>query len=277
MKPSILTQILDHKRHEIARRKTLVSLDLMKMRIDNALPVRDFAAALRKDNAIALIAEVKKASPSRGILLHDFNHMTLAETYITNGAAALSVLTDVHFFQGSLTYLEEIRLAQAKLGQTSLATDVPVPLLRKDFLVDPYQIYEARASCADAVLLIVAVLDETLLQEMLETTHMLGMYALVEVHTEQEMQRAIDVGARIIGVNNRNLHTFTTSLETTEKLAQMLPSGSQRPLLVSESGIHSAEDVVRLRLCGVNAVLVGEALVTASDSASRVRELATAS
>lgn len=271
--PSILTRILEYKKNEITSRKILAPFDMLKMRVDEAPPVRNFAQALRKEGATALIAEIKKASPSRGVLLENFNHMRLAETYITNGAAALSVLTDVNFFQGNLSYIEEIRVAQAQAIRTYFATVEPVPLLRKDFLIDSYQVYEARASGADAVLLIVAALDDETLYELLETTHMLEMHALVEVHTEDEMRRALDAGARIIGVNNRDLHTFSISLETTEHLATMLPSGPERPVLVSESGIHTPQDVVRLRRSSVDAILVGEALVTAPDIANRVREL----
>lgn len=264
---TILTRIIEHKRIEIANRQTVAPLDVVKARAANALPVRDFASALRKENATALIAEVKKASPSRGVLLEDFNHLHLAQTYIANGASALSVLTDVEFFQGSLTYLEEIRVLQMR-------DHISVPLLRKDFIIDAYQVYEARASGADALLLIVAALDDSMLHSLLELVHTLGMHALVEVHTADEMLRALDAGAKIVGVNNRDLHTFTTTLETTEQLATHLPDGAHRPVLVSESGIHHAEDVVRLRRSGVDAILVGEALVKAPNIADKVRELA---
>jgi indole-3-glycerol phosphate synthase len=226
--------------------------------------VRDFAAALRDADGVALIAEVKKASPSRGVLLEHFDHLELAQTYREHGAAALSVLTDAHFFQGSLSYLHEIRTRP----------EGAPPLLRKDFLLDPYQLYEARAAGADAVLLIVAALDDAMLRSLLDLAYTLGMAALVEVHTADELERALAAGARIVGVNNRDLHTFTTTLETTERLAAQLPGGSARPLLVSESGIFRAADVARLRDCGVDAVLVGEALVTAPDIGARVRELA---
>jgi indole-3-glycerol phosphate synthase len=198
------------------------------------------------------------------VLLENFDHLALAQTYMDNGAAAISVLTDARFFQGNLKFLEGIRAIQT----------YAIPLLRKDFLIDPYQVYEARAYGADAVLLIVAALEDDTLAELLALTHRLGMAALVEVHTAQELARALAVGARIVGVNNRDLHTFTTTLETTEHLAALLPQGEARPVLVSESGIFSAEDVARLGRCGVNAVLVGEALVTAPDIAAQVRALA---
>jgi len=261
---SVLTRILYHKRQEIVRQQAVISSDILQQRATEAPPARDFAAALRGGGSVALIAEVKKASPSRGVLLEHFDHRELAHTYGENGAAALSVLTDAHFFQGSLGYLHDIRTQP----------EGAPPLLRKDFLLDPYQLYEARAAGADAVLLIVAALDDAMLRGLLDLAHTLGMAALVEVHTADELERALAAGARIVGVNNRDLHTFTTTLETTERLAARLPGGSSRPLLVSESGIFRAADVARLRDCGVDAVLVGEALVTAPDIGARVRELA---
>lgn len=261
---SVLTRIVQHKRQEIGRQQAALPADALQQRATEAPPVRDFAAALRGGGSVALIAEVKKASPSRGVLLEHFDHLELAQTYREHGAAALSVLTDAHFFQGSLSYLHEIRTRP----------EGAPPLLRKDFLLDPYQLYEARAAGADAVLLIVAALDDAMLRSLLDLAHTLGMAALVEVHTADELGRALAAGARIVGVNNRDLHTFTTTLETTERLAAQLPGGSARPLLVSESGIFRAADVARLRDCGVDAVLVGEALVTAPDIGARVRELA---
>jgi indole-3-glycerol phosphate synthase len=267
--PSILTRILTQKRAEIASSKATTPLGALAERVSTTPPVRDFAAALRKPGTTTLIAEIKKASPSRGVLREDFDHMELARTYMAHGASALSILTDTHFFQGSLSYLEQVRQAQA-----TASLPQHIPLLRKDFLVDPYQVYEARVSGADALLLIVAALDDTTLGNLLETTYRLGMHALVEVHTAAEMERALAAGAQVIGVNNRDLHTFTTTLETTEQLAQLLPDGADRPLLVGESGIYTATDVARLHACGVDAVLVGEALVTAPDIAARVRDLA---
>jgi indole-3-glycerol phosphate synthase len=261
---SVLTRILHHKQQEVIRQQAAIPPDVLQQRATEAPPARDFAAALREASGIALIAEVKKASPSRGVLLEHFDHRELARAYSENGAAALSVLTDAHFFQGSLSYLHDIRTRP----------EGAPPLLRKDFLLDPYQLYEARAAGADAVLLIVAALDDAMLRSLLDLTHTLGMAALVEVHTADELKRALAAGARIVGVNNRDLHTFTTTLETTERLAAQLPAGSARPLLVSESGIFRAADVARLRDCGVDAVLVGEALVTAPDIGARVHELA---
>jgi indole-3-glycerol phosphate synthase len=261
---SVLSRILYHKRQEVAHQQAAIPPDALQQRATEAPPTRDFAAALREAGGIALIAEIKKASPSRGVLLEHFDHHELARTYSEHGAAALSVLTDEHFFQGHLSYLHDIRTRP----------EGAPPLLRKDFLLDPYQLYEARAAGADAVLLIVAALNDAMLRSLLDLTHTLGMAALVEVHTADELERALAAGARIVGVNNRDLHMFTTTLETTERLAARLPGGSARPLLVSESGIVRAADVARLRDCGVDAVLVGEALVTAPDIGTRVRELA---
>ena len=261
---SVLERILVQKRKEVEQRKKTISLEKLQSQITDVPPTRDFAAALRKHQAVALIAEVKKASPSRGILLKDFDHRALAQTYMTNGAAAISVLTDETFFQGSHRYLREIREMQ----------QLPIPLLCKDFIVEPYQIYEARVAGADALLLIVAILDDQLLRELLSLTAALQMYALVEVHNEEELKRALAAGSQLIGVNNRDLHTFETDLETTERMAALLPTDSSRPIFVSESGIHHVADVERLRQWGVDAILVGEALVKAEDIASKVQELA---
>ncbi|GAB4115325.1 MAG: indole-3-glycerol phosphate synthase TrpC [Roseiflexaceae bacterium] len=258
----ILERILEHKRSEVERQQIKIPIAQLEQQIAKAPPVRDFAAALRHPERATLIAEVKKASPSRGVLVESFDPLAFARVYAANGAAAISVLTDVRFFQGSLKYLEGIR-----------QLDLPPPLLRKDFLIDPYQVYEARAYGADAVLLIVAALDDQTLMSLQSLTHDLGMQALVEVHDEAELERALACNARLIGVNNRNLHTFVTTLETTELVAARLPS-SPRPTLVSESGIFNAAHVARVRACGADAILVGEALVTAPDTAALVRELA---
>ncbi|MBC8163111.1 MAG: indole-3-glycerol phosphate synthase TrpC [Roseiflexaceae bacterium] len=279
---TVLSKILNHKRVEVERQRAKVPLDELRTRLAQAPPVRDFAAALRHPTRATLIAEVKKASPSRGVLIEHFDPVVLAQTYAEHGAAAISVLTDVRFFQGSLKYLEAIRnlnleARNVRLGETTrvLAPSPKphVPILRKDFLLDPYQVYEARAYGADALLLIVAALDDGMLAELLKLTHELGMQALVEVHDAEELARALAAGARIIGVNNRNLHTFEVTLATTEQVAARLPQ-HDRPLLVSESGISSAGDVARVRACGADAVLVGEALVTAGEIGAKVREIA---
>jgi indole-3-glycerol phosphate synthase len=278
-KTSFLDRILNHKRAEVARQAAKIPLPELAARLTKAPPARDFAAALRDPNRATLIAEVKKASPSKGVLIERFDPLELARTYAEHGAAAISVLTDQRFFQGSLKYLEGIRTLGDRgwgIGNGNHPSPISypsIPLLRKDFIFDPYQVYEARAYGADALLLIVAALDDTTLASLLQLTHELGMQALVEVHDLAELDRALAVGATIVGVNNRDLRTFVTTLETTEQVAARLPS-SNRPLLVSESGISTSADVARVRACGADAVLVGEALVTAPDIATRVRELA---
>ncbi|MGQ9611191.1 MAG: indole-3-glycerol phosphate synthase TrpC [Chloroflexus sp.] len=267
--PTILEQILAHKRVEVRRQQAKIPLVALQERIRHAPPIRDFAAALRRAPATALIAEVKKASPSRGVLLANFDHLALARTYVANGAAALSVLTDQRFFQGSLTYLAGIRA----LPDIQTAG---IPLLRKDFIIDPYQVYEARAYGADAILLIVAALDDQTLAELFTLTYELGMHALVEVHTVAELERALRIQPPIIGVNNRDLHRFVTDRRITRNVADHLPTGTQRPLLVSESGIFTPNHVAEVRGYGADAILVGEALVTAPDIGLQVRTLATA-
>lgn len=262
---TFLTRILAHKHEEIERQQIKIPLRQLEDLIARAPAVRDFAAALRQPERVALIAEIKKASPSRGVLIEHFDPLALAGCYAENGAAAISVLTDLRFFQGSIKYIEAIRNMQASTGQH-------VPLLRKDFILDRYQVLEARAYGADALLLIVAALDDHTLADLLHYTKTLGMQALVEVHDPEELARALAAGATIIGVNNRNLHSFETNLNTTQLVAQQLATAN-RPILVSESGIFTREHIALLRSWGADAVLIGEALVTASDIAERVREL----
>jgi indole-3-glycerol phosphate synthase len=263
---TILTQILAHKAEEVARQKLKVPVRELEQRAARAPAPRDFKAALRRPPATALIAEVKKASPSRGVLIEPFDHLAIARTYAEAGAAAISVLTDSRFFQGSLKYLEAIR-----------ADGNPCPLLRKEFIIDGYQVLEARAYGADAVLLIVgAIEDDEKLEDLLLLAEHMGMEALVEVHTEEELSRAMAVGAGIVGVNNRDLHSFSTDLGVTARLAGLLPQGRRRPLLVSESGILTPEHVAQVRGYGADAVLVGEALVTAPDIGAQARALARA-
>ena len=281
---SFLDRILEHKRAEVARQQIKIPQAQLEARIAAAPIPRNFAAALRRPGRAALIAEVKKASPSKGVLVERFDPLALARAYAENGAAAISVLTDVRFFQGSLKHLEGIRAqgtgyrlqvtgAEDNPAEPYSLSPVTYPLLRKDFILDPYQVYEARAYGADALLLIVAALDDPALAALLALTHELGMQALVEVHDDDELDRALAAGAAIVGVNNRDLRTFVTTLATTERLAARLPAHN-RPLLVSESGIATAADVARVHAWGADAVLVGEALMTAPDVAARVRELA---
>lgn len=275
---TFLNRILEHKQVEVARQSAKIPRAQLETKIATAPRPRDFAAALRHPERITLIAEVKKASPSRGVLVEDFDPLAIARTYAANGASAISVLTDSRFFQGSLKFLEGIRELKLEAQNPPPALQAayapaPVPLLRKDFLIDPYQVYEARAYGADALLLIVAALDDKTLAALLALTYELGMQALVEVHNEPELERALAAGATIIGINNRDLHTFTTTLETTGRLAALLPSHN-RPLLVSESGIFTQAHVAQVRAWGADAILVGEALMTAADTAALARALA---
>jgi indole-3-glycerol phosphate synthase len=208
---------------------------------------RGFASALQRgDGKLALIAEVKKASPSAGVIVESFDPVAVAKNYARAGAEAISVLTDERFFQGHLSYLEKIRAA------------VPQPLLRKDFVLDPLQIIEAAAAGADAILLIVAALDQDRLNFLLETAATYQLDALVEVHTLAELDRALETQAQLIGINNRNLATFEVDLGVTENLSEEVPDDL---VLVSESGIRTAEDLARIKACGVDAVLIGEALM----------------
>ncbi len=258
--PDILRVIVEVKRREVERLKAEAPVEQLEERISAQTPPLDFADALRGD-PVRVIAEVKKASPAKGLLRPDFDAAGLAATYVKNGAAAISVLTNTAHFQGTIEHLEAV----AAIAHPS------VPLLRKEFVFDEYQVYESRACGADAILLIVAMLESTLLQELLALATDLGLQALVEVHDEAELATALEVGADLIGVNNRNLRTFKTDLAVTEQLAPNIPAGK---VVVSESGISAREDVQRLGEAGASAVLVGEALLTAPDVGAKLRELA---
>ncbi len=253
----MLNRIIAQKRDEVRQRKRSLSLASLEERIAQQRPPLDLVAALR-GNRGRLIAEVKQASPSRGLLCPDFNPVRLAQEYAQGGAAAISVLTEVNYFGGSLDHLSAIREA------------VNLPLLRKDFIFDPFQVYESRAYGADALLLIVALLSQGQLEELLSLSHSLGLKCLVEVHHEAEIDRALLSKAEIIGINNRDLNTLSVDLNTTRRLRALLP---QEQIVVSESGINSRRDMEKLKGWGVNAVLVGEALVTASDIQDKMREL----
>ena len=256
---SILDEIVAAKRVELAKSKTQVSItDLEAVAARQPRPLNLSGALL--GGGVRLIAEVKKASPSRGLLMPDFDHLKLAETYASNGAAAISCLTEPRF-QGELAHLRQIK----ETGASQRA-----PVLRKDFIFDPYQIVETRAAGADALLLIVAILAPTQLRELLDVAQSHWMQCVVEVHDEDELETAVDAGAEIIGINNRDLHTFTTDLVVTERLAPLVPRGKQ---IVSESGIFTRDHLRQLNRFRVNAALVGEALVTASDIGEKVREL----
>ncbi|MFQ5592558.1 MAG: indole-3-glycerol phosphate synthase TrpC [Anaerolineae bacterium] len=257
----ILDTIVAHKREELEALKSQQPPAEVRAAAGNAPPAGDFAAALAAPG-VQLIAEIKRASPSKGVFRATLDPVALAETYVENGAGAISVLTDKRFFQGHLDDLRRVKRAYPD-----------VPVLRKDFVIDPYQVYQARAAGADAVLLIVAVLADDLLADLLILAHELGMDALVEVHNEDELNRALKTGPRVIGINNRDLRDFTVDLRTTERLRQLIPDGT---IVVAESGIHTAADVQRLARAGVDAILVGEALVTAEDAAAKAQELARA-
>lgn len=262
---TILDEIFATKREEVAERLVARPLAVVRREAEAARPALDFAGALQgAARRPALIAEVKCASPSKGLLAKDFDPLRLAETYRQNGASAISVLTDERYFRGHLDYLTRIAERFAEGGAR-------LPLLRKDFICDPYQVYEARAAGADAVLLIAAYLDAAQLRVLHALIVELGMTALVEVHNQAELDAAAQLPAlRLLGVNNRDLRDFTVRLETTLELRPRVPAGV---CLVAESGIHTPADVARLRDAGVDAILVGEALVTAPDVAAKVREL----
>jgi indole-3-glycerol phosphate synthase len=254
---NILEEIAVYKREFIASRKREHSLVDMKLRAADCSQPADFSAALRQDG-ISLIAEIKKASPSKGVIRANFDPERIAATYAENGAHCLSVLTDEAYFQGSDAYLQTARKTSG------------LPALRKDFTLDEYQIYEARALGADAVLLIVALMDGSQLDDFIGRAAELELAALVEVHDGEELARADEAGAQLIGVNNRDLKTFNTSLDTTFELLESMPEGA---IVVSESGINHREDVERLAKAGVDAILVGEALMRERDIGAKLREL----
>jgi indole-3-glycerol phosphate synthase len=254
----ILHTIIEHKRKEIETHRSQVADHMLESRLSGAPTVRDFWAALETSGDIEVIAEVKKASPSAGVIREDFDHVQIASTYARHGAACISVLTDSHFFQGDLSHLRAIRARIQK------------PLLRKDFVLDRYQLLEARLAGADAILLIAEVLTGTELSGLLTEARDLGMEALVELYDAENLQRVVDSGARLIGINNRDLRTFKTRLEHTLELAPRVPGDR---CLISESGIRTREDVLRLREAGVRAVLVGETLMRAPDIGAKLDEL----
>jgi indole-3-glycerol phosphate synthase len=257
----ILNKIVAVKHEEIAAAKKRKPLELVREDAFTRVLTRDFEGALRSKIAAgqaAVIAEVKKASPSKGVLREDFIPADIAQSYAEYGAACLSVLTDRQFFQGSSDYLKQARAS------------CDLPVLRKDFMVDPYQVYESRSMGADCILLIAACLDDAQMAELEGIARSLDMAVLVEVHDRQELQRALKLKTALLGVNNRNLRTFEVSLATTLGMLQDIPPGK---LLVTESGIATAEDVQRLRAAGVHAFLVGEAFIRAPDPGAALKAL----
>jgi len=264
---NILDKIVEQKRREVAQlpARLIAAGDLRDAMLERG-ERRDFIAALKNPRVgkIGLIAEVKKASPSMGIICKDFDPVRIAKEYEAAGASCLSVLTDEKFFQGSLDYLRQIRAA------------VKLPLLRKDFIIDERQILEAIEWGADAILLIVAILTDEQLQKFHSLAVEAGLAVLVEVHDEEELERTLKISPKLVGVNNRNLKTFKVDLATTERLAGKLfssPATHQASLLVAESGIHTRADVERVQRCGAGAILVGESLVKQGDIGAKVREL----
>jgi indole-3-glycerol phosphate synthase len=255
----MLNKIVAHKKTELSRRKDIVPLNFIEDILTGFLPPRPLARALRRPGQVAVIAEVKKASPSKGILCKDFNPVRMAGEYERGGAAAISVLTEEKFFLGHHSHLSLVKKATV------------LPVLRKDFIIDPYQIYESRALGADAVLLIAAILPGKQMEELMSLAGELGMATLVEIHTEQELEHALSAGAGLIGINNRDLKTFAIDLKKTFELSGLIDK--QNVTVVSESGITSRADILRLKDKGVHAALVGEALVCHVCPGEGLREL----
>jgi len=253
----ILDEIVRVRRADLAAAKRCAPLRALEEKPAYSAPRRDFFGRVR-DGRPAVVAEIKKASPSRSVIRADFDPVAIAHAYEAAGAAAISVLTEERYFKGGLTDLSAVRGA------------VDLPLLRKDFVIDPYQVVEGRAWGADAVLLIAAVLDDVALGELLAAAAQCGLGALVEVHTEAELERVASAGAKMIGVNNRNLQTFETTLATAERLRPLVPEGA---VPVAESGIRGADDVERLRKAGYEAFLIGETLMRAPDPGKKLKEL----
>jgi indole-3-glycerol phosphate synthase len=259
--PDILQKIIQRKLEEITARKAEVSPSQIRAQAATTDQPRGFADALAAKIAggqAGVIAEIKKASPSRGVLREHFVPAEIAASYQAGGAACLSVLTDVDFFQGSDEYLKQARAACS------------LPVIRKDFIVDPYQVYEARAMGADCILLIVSCLEDGQMKDLNGLAHELGMDVLVEVHDQAELQRALKLNNRLIGINNRNLRTFEVSLETTLSMLEQIPPAA---IVVTESGIHSRDDVQLMRANQVNAFLVGEAFMRAENPGEKLAEL----
>ena len=259
--PDILVKILDRKKEEIAERNTKIPLGIMQQLAEQADKPRGFVDAIARkiaDGEPGVIAEIKKASPSKGLLREDFKPAEIAETYAKHGAACLSVLTDRDFFQGHEEYLQQARKACA------------LPVIRKDFIIDPYQVFEARAISADCILLIVSALDDNQLEDLSQLAIQLGMDVLVEVHDLAELERALVMNLPLIGINNRNLRTFDTSLETTLSLLSRIPDGH---IVITESGIHTPDDVKLMRDNNVNGFLVGEAFMRADDPGQELQKL----
>jgi indole-3-glycerol phosphate synthase len=259
--PDILKRIVDHKRGEVSSAMAARPLGELRAMISGLPATRGFFSALERtagESRTAIIAEVKKGSPSKGVIRADFDPLRIAAAYAENGAACLSVLTDSRFFMGELSYIPAIRRI------------VNIPILRKDFIFDPYQIFEARVAGADAILLIAAMLELSPMRDLISQAGELGLDVLLEVHDEREMETALETDSRLIGINNRNLRTFETDLATTERLAGLVPKDR---LIVTESGVNTREDVLRLSRAGAKAFLIGESLMREPDMGAKLREL----
>lgn len=253
----ILQQIVENKKEEIARQKDILPLAELRQLLADRTPTRDFAGAIRGRDC-AVIAEVKRSSPSKGRIREDFDPVAIARTYEENGASAVSVLTERTFFEGRAAYVPQIGKA------------VHLPILRKDFIIDPYQIVETRVLGGDALLLIARILEAGKLLDFIGLATELGLAALVEVHDEEDLGKAVAAGARLVGINNRDLETFRTDLDVSVRLARRVPKGVT---VVSESGINSRKDIERLMEAGVHAFLVGESLMREKDIGRKLREL----
>lgn len=256
--PNILSRIIERKRTEVEEARRLRPETSLSEQLNSAPPVRDFVQALRDANDIGLIAEVKKGSPSAGVIRADFDPVQIAKTYEQHGASCLSVLTDEHFFLGHLDYLKAVRAA------------VGIPVLRKDFIIDRYQVLEARAAGADCILLIAECLDDCHLRDLYFYASELGMESLIEIYDVENLDRVLKLEPALMGVNNRDLRTFVTDLEHTTRLAARIPSST---LLVSESGIKTRADIDRVKAGGARAILVGETLMRAPQIGAAVDEL----
>lgn len=259
--PDILKKIVQRKYEEIAERESVTPLAQLKSEVPNASPVRPFVGSMQKSLTAgnsAIIAEIKKASPSKGVIREDFNPAEIATSYQEAGASCLSVLTDKDFFQGSEAYLQTARAA------------CELPVIRKDFILEPYQVYEARAMGADCILLIVSILEDDALQRLYHLARHLGMDVLIEVHDKEELIRSLPIGATLVGINNRNLRTFDTSLNTTIDLLSMIPEDR---IVVTESGIHTTEHIQLMRDHKVDSFLVGEAFMRAKNPGTELKKL----
>ena len=254
----ILDKIYSHKLKEVEENKKLFPIKILKEMCNNSPAAENFSEAIKRNNGIRVIAEVKKASPSAGIIREDFNHINIAIEYEANNASAISVLTDKEFFMGDIKYLTEIK------------DTVNIPVLRKDFIIDIYQIYEARAAGADSILLIARLLTKEQIDMFLSLARDLGMECLVEIHDLNELKKVLETNAEIIGINNRNLDTFETDLDTTLQLYPLIP---EEKITASESGIKTRDDVRRLAEIGIDAILIGETLMRSKDIHFKMKEL----